>query len=111
MLATVESTYQNVRLEYDVPVAAAALTISRTGPSGTAAAVRGWSETPVVPGSKVTARDYEAPIGVPLTYTATSQDTGGADIDAQIATVTVASRGCSDTWLNDLARVGNTLQV
>lgn len=111
MIAAVEPDYQNVRLEIVVPASSATLTISRTGPSGTPAVVRGWSTAPVAPSSTVTARDYEAPIGVPLTYTATAYNIGGAAIDTQTATVTIPSGGCSDTWLNDLARVGNTLHI
>jgi hypothetical protein len=107
---SVESDYQNVRLDYIVPALATRLTLSRTGPSGTAAIVRGWANVPVTAG-EVVARDYEAPIGVPLTYTALAEDAAGADIETLTATITIASGGCDDTWLNDLARVGNTLQV
>jgi hypothetical protein len=69
LTATVEPDYQNVKLDYRVPVDGE-LTFSRVGPSGVAATVRGWSAVPVSSGVAVTARDYEAPIGVPLTYTA-----------------------------------------
>ena len=106
----VEPAYQNVRLDYIVPAGGARLTFTRTGPSGTAAVVRGWAAAPVAEG-EVVARDYEAPIGVPLTYVALCEDLAGADVETLTATVTIASGGCSDTWLNDLARVGNTLRV
>jgi hypothetical protein len=108
--AIVEPAYQNVMLTYTVPAAGDQVTLSRTGPSGAAAVVRGWSDQAVAGGGTITARDYEAPIGVPLVYTATTED-GGATIDTQTVTITIPSAGCSDTWLNDLARVGNTLHV
>jgi hypothetical protein len=109
--AQVEPQYQNVRLDYETPDAAATVTFTRAGPSGVAATVRGWAGTPVTPEVQVTARDYEAPIGVPITYTVDCRDGNGAELDTQTLTITIPSGGCSDTWLNDLARVGNTLNV
>lgn len=110
LTATVEPEVKSVRLDYTAPASTATVTITRTGPSGVAAAVRGWSATPVTPGS-VIARDFEAPIGVPLTYTAVARNAAGTVLETVTATVTVPSGGCSDTWLNDLARVANTMQV
>jgi hypothetical protein len=107
---TAEPAYQNVRLDYIAPAATERVTFSRTGPSGVAAVVRGYSQAPVGPG-EVIARDYEAPIGVPLTYTVLAETAAGADLETLTATVTVPSQGCADTWLNDLARVGNTLAI
>jgi hypothetical protein len=109
--ATVEPDYQNVELTYDTPAGAGLLTLSRTGPSGVAATVRGWSSAPVAGGVRVTARDYEAPIGVPLTYTADCRTGAGAELETLTTSITVPSGGCSDMWLNDLARVGNSLKV
>lgn len=108
---SVEPGYQNVRLDYDVPATGAKVTFSRVGPSGTQAIVRGWSLAPVAPSSTIVARDYEAPIGVPLTYTVSTTDGAGTVVDTQTAAITIPSGGCADTWLNDLARVGNTLRV
>ena len=108
---TAESDYQNVRIDYDTPPEAGLLTFSRVGPSGVSANVRGWSGAAAAAGVTITARDYEAPIGVPLVYTVDCQTGAGAELDTQTATVTVPSAGCSDTWLNDLARVGNTIRV
>lgn len=107
----VEPALQNVLLTYDTPATTGQVTFSRTGPSGIAATVRGWSATPASAGVRITARDYEAPIGVPLTYTVLAETGAGADLDTQTATVTIPSNGCSDTWLNDLARVGNSMNV
>ena len=109
--ASIEPGYQNVLLEYDTPTNAGAVTFSRAGPSGVSATVRGWSGVPVSQHVQVSARDYEAPIGVPLTYTVDCRDGAGVELDTQTLTITVPSNGCSDTWLNDLARVGNTLKV
>lgn len=110
LAAVVEPAYQNARLNYTVPAGGVSVTISRTGPSGIAATVRGWLNNPAAPGL-ILARDYEAPIGVPVTYTATTKNISATVIDTQTAALTIASGGCADTWLNDLARVGNTLQV
>jgi len=109
--ASVESAYQNVVLNYDTPNQAGTVTFSRTGPSGVAATVRGWSSATGSPAVQIHARDWEAPIGVPLTYTVTYLDPAGNTVDTQTATITIPSGGCSDTWLNDLARVGNTINV
>lgn len=88
---------------------AATVTISRTGPSGTPATVRGYAGAPALAGAQ-TARDFEAPIGVPLTYTLTSRNASGAVVDTFTASITVPGGTC-DMWINDLARVGNTMQV
>lgn len=109
LVATLEAEAGNVRLDYTVPAGGATLTLSRTGPSGTPAAVRGWDGAEVVAGA-VIARDFEAPLGVPLTYTATTLDAGGAVIDTSTAAVTVPAGACG-AWLNDLARVANTMRV
>jgi hypothetical protein len=66
--------------------------------------------TSVSPGA-IIARDFEAPIGVELTYAAQTLDSAGAVIDTETATITIPASGCGDTWLNDLARVTNTLLV
>jgi hypothetical protein len=110
LTATVEPEVKSVRLDYTAPALTVTITISRTGPSGTAATVRNWQDAAAVPGA-VIARDFEAPIGVPLTYTATAENAAGAVIDTQTATITVPSAGCGDTWLNDLARVANSMVV
>lgn len=110
LTATVEPDARNVRLSYDVPSTGASVTFSRTGPSGTPATVRGWIREPVVPGA-VTARDFEAPIGVPLVYTAQPYNSSGGALTPATVTITIPSAGCDDLWLNDLARVTNTLQI
>jgi hypothetical protein len=110
LVATIEPDVQSIRLDYTAPAGASTVTITRVGPSGIPAGVRGWVDTAVVPGA-IIARDFEAPIGVPITYTAQTMNATGSVIDTQTATITIPSDGCSDTWLNDLARVTNTLRV
>jgi len=110
LAATVEPEVKSVRLDYTAPALTVTVTITRSGPSGTPATVRNWLDAPAVPGA-VIARDFEAPIGVALHYTATAENAAGAVIDTQTATVTVPSAGCSDTWLNDLARAANSMLV
>ena len=110
LTATVEPEVKSVRLDYTAPAGTVKVTITRKGPSGTPAAVRNWQNATAVPGP-IIARDFEAPIGVPLTYTAQALNAGGGAVNTATATVTVPSAGCSDTWLNDLARVNNTMLV
>ena len=110
LVATVEPDVKSVRLDYTAPASAASLTISRTGPSGAVAVVRAWSAKAVTPGA-VVARDFEAPIGVPLTYTAQPFNASGAALTPATATLTIPSAGCSDTWLTDLARAGNSFKA
>lgn len=108
--ATAEPEVRSVRLNHDITSTGVAVTFARTGPSGTPAVVRGWDQAPVAVGP-VVARDFEVPIGVPLTYTATIYNASGAVVSTQTATITLTSQGCSDTWLTDLAREANTMQV
>jgi hypothetical protein len=101
-----------VRLYYDVPVIAGGqfVTVSRMGPSGQSTYVRGWIDQASATG-QIVIRDFEAPIGVPIAYTAQTADSAGVVADTQTATITIPSGPCENTWLNDLARVGNTMQV
>lgn len=110
LTATIEPDVKSVRLDYTAPANTTAVSFTRTGPSGSPATVRAWDHAPATPGS-VIARDFEAPIGVALTYTAQAFNAAGTVIDTQTTQVTLPSAGCSDTWLNDLARVANTLKV
>ncbi|HKV68029.1 MAG TPA: hypothetical protein VJN72_08055 [Gaiellales bacterium] len=110
LTATVEPEVKSIRLDYTAPAGAATVTFSRTGPSGVAATVRSWQDAVVVPGP-VIARDFEAPIGVPLLYTATAENSAGSVVDTQTTTITVSSAGCADTWLTDLARVANSMVI
>ena len=110
LTATIEPDVKSVRLDYTVPAGGVTATLERTGPSGVPAGVRGAYPMPAGPGPLIV-RDFEVPIGVPVTYTAETFDNAGAVLDTATATITVPADGVCDTWLNDLARVGNTLQV
>jgi len=111
LTAVVEPQVKNIRLDYTAPATAASVTFTRIGPSRVPAVVRGWDDHPVEGGATVIARDFEAPIGVTLTYTAEARNAAGAVIGTQITTVTIPSDGCDDIWLTDLARATNTIRV
>jgi hypothetical protein len=74
--------------------------------------VRAYAEAEVTPGYAEVMRDFEAPIGVPLTYTVTTWAAATpATTDSGQASITIADGGCEDTWLGDLARPTNTQKV
>lgn len=86
-----------------VPATATEMFFSRTGPSGVPAFVRGYNPAQVPTGqTTMVVRDYEAPLGVPLVYTATYDVPGTFTV-----TVTVDHTDC-EHWLVDLARPTNS---
>lgn len=86
-----------------VPTDATEMSVSRVGPSGEQAFVRGYNPAEVPTGqTTMVVRDYEAPLGVPLVYTAT-YDTAGSFT----TTLTVDYTSC-EHWLVDLARPTNS---
>jgi hypothetical protein len=109
---TVEAGLQSVLVSVPVPAGHNRLAVYRTGPSGVRAYVRAYAEATVTPSSTVLVRDFEAPLNVPLVYTA---DTWAAatpgTVTHQTGTVTVPAPDCDDTWLTDLARGNNTQQI
>ena len=111
MSLTVEPEVQAVRIELTVPAGKDRLTLWRVGPSGVGAYVRAWLEAVVAPGP-VVARDFEAPIGVPIIYTATTWAApSGTPATTDLGTITIPDGGCADTWLTDLVRAGNTQKI
>jgi hypothetical protein len=90
-----------------VPAGAVSVYLSRVSPSGTTVYVRGCNPLAVAPGT-VTYRDYEPPLGVPLTYSAIAAAADGSSSAAATASITVPTQGCSDTWLTDIAAPTNT---
>lgn len=110
MILTVEAARSSVRIDVTVASPKNRLLLSRTSPSGAYAEVRSWAPGTVAPGA-VIARDFEVPIGVPVTYTADSwQDPAGAHT-LETGTITVPAADSCDTWLTDLVRAGNSQRV
>jgi hypothetical protein len=107
----VDDDLQAVVATVNVPAGAVALFLSRTGPSGTVAYVRGDNPLTVTGGAVVIVRDFEAPIGVPLTYTATVANDVGEQSPPATHTITVPSSGCEDTWITDIAAPTNTQRL
>lgn len=112
MTLDVDSSVEAVRLQVDVPAGHNRISISRVGPSGTVAYVRNLVEAVTTPGTLVIYRDFEAPIGVPLTYTVKTWNVSTpATVTTQTGSITVPDGGCSNTWLTDLVRAQNTFKT
>ena len=94
-----------------MPAGAVSLFLSRVGPSGEIAYVRGANPLAVTGGTTIFVRDYEPAIGVELAYTAFVVNAGGEQSAATTHTITVASAGCTDTWITDIAAPTNTQRV
>jgi len=110
LAATLDTQRAAAKLDLTgIPGTGSTLTISRTGPSGTAAGVRGAVKA-AVPGTTYTVRDFEIPLGVNVTYTATVYDAGGVSIGTASVVFRVPYTDCQ-AWLVDLARPTNSLQV
>src|SRR5262245_1917463 len=101
---TVETPVNAVRIDTTVPAGADRISIYREGPSGTPAGVRAWVDAMVTPGPLIV-RDFEPPLGVPLTYTITTWAAATPDVvTTETLTITVPVTGSCDTWLTDLVR-------
>jgi hypothetical protein len=86
--------------------------IARVGPSGTKAYVRGaylTGDLGTTSPQVWVVRDFEAPLGVPVTYTVERVDFGTSQTTPK--TITLPDEGCEDTWLTDLARPMNTQRI
>ena len=89
-----------------IPAGATQLYLSRTGPSGQAAFVRGCNPLEFAAGeTQLIVRDWEAPLGVQLTYTGTFDVAG-----SWTTTLTISHDDC-EIWLVDLARSANSQTV
>lgn len=106
----VDPALDAVTITLQIPAGATQLFLSRSGPSDALAYVRGANPFAVTPGTTVF-RDFEAPIGVPLTYFAQLADDTGAQSPTTQHGITVPTKGCDDTWLNDIAAPSNTQRV
>lgn len=81
-----------------IAAGAATVTVFRAAPGGAPVPVRGASRA-VVAGTSFTVADFEAPLGVLLTYTAISYDAAGGPSDESAgATITLAS---TVAWMTD----------
>ena len=83
----------------------------RVGPSGTIAGVRGSypGDASAAP-TTIIVRDYEAPLGVPLTYFAQMENADGHS-NAPSRPFEIETDPASDAWLIDLSRPANSLQI
>jgi hypothetical protein len=103
---------QAVKVTVGVPAGTERLDVSRVGPSGTAAYVR-QAYAMMVSSAPTTmiVRDFEVPLGVPVTYTATVYKADGSEAtSASAAPYTVTPPG-KDPWLTDLVRPVNSQPV
>ena len=112
MTLDIDTSVEAVRIQVNIPAGHDRISISRVGPSGTKAYVRNAVGATTTPATLVVYRDFEAPIGVPLTYTVeTWANTTPGTVTTQTGTITVPDGGCSDTWLTDLVRAQNTFKT
>jgi hypothetical protein len=111
LVITYEADRAAARVEVSgILAGTASLTVERIGPSGTAASVRGahladWSAGVFL------VRDYEAPLGVELTYTAIAYNAAGVELGRVSQTFALPSGALDDPWLVDLAFPTNSEQV
>lgn len=108
---SVEPDRDNVRIDSSVPVGSASLEIWRVSPSGNQAHVRSWAPGPVGGATSVIARDYEAPLAIPLAYYVRAIDAGGIPGTAGGPHSVSVPAGQCEIWLVDLARPINSLNV
>jgi hypothetical protein len=108
---TPEAQRENARIDiHAAPGTAVTFTLTRSGPSGVEAAVRGAVGAPLE-GDPTTVRDWEVPFNVPLTYTVTFYNAGGNVVGVGAsANYTHTYTGCP-AWIVDLARPLNTLPL
>lgn len=107
-----EGDKRSVQIALTLPAGVTRLWVWRVSPSGATEYVRGTVGLVVTPSTSLTIFDYEAPIGVPLTYYAQSgNDAGEVSATPTSGTFELTSHGCGDTWLTDIAAPANTLQL
>jgi len=110
-ITVAEDERDSVTVTLTLPAGADSYSVYRVGPSGTRAYVRG-AVSAAAPEPTVNVRDFEAPLGVPLTYTATVWAASAPTVTSSAsATITVASSALDDPWLTDLARPLNSQQI
>jgi len=92
-----------------IPAGSTTITVSRKGPSGIAANVRGATKASVS-GTTFNVHDYEIPLGVTVTYTAEAFNASGTSLGTATVLFTIAYTDC-EAWLVDIARPTNSLQI
>lgn len=103
---------RSVAVTLTIPAGVTRLWVWRVSPSGATSYVRGAVDLTVSPSTTLTIYDYEAPIGVPLTYYAQSGNAAGeVSGTPTTATIEIASLGCGDTWLTNIAMPANTVKL
>lgn len=112
-LLTTDHALDAIGLRVPIPAGYDRLSVSRVGPSGNPAFVRGFQAAPVTPGATISIRDFEVPLGLPVTYTVTVWNAAVPDQRQTVTTgpVTLQTQGCDDTWLVDLIQPQNTQRI
>lgn len=106
------ASFDSVRATVTIPAGATRLWLSRIGPSGTEAFVRGAVDLIVTAGATLDIYDFEAPLGVELTYYGRcGNDLGETSSTPSTATITVDVDPTDDPWLVDLAQPLNTQRI
>lgn len=96
----------------DVPAGATRVWLWRESPSGEQAYVRGVVDLSVTPSTQLLLFDFEAPLGVALTYYASSaNDAGETSATPSSDTITLTQSQADDPWIIDVGQPGNIQQV
>ena len=84
-----------------IPAGATTVTIRRTHPSGRVWTVRQWNATPTGGATSMQGTDFEAPLGVPVTYQATVANATETSPGSATTTVTLGTPNTDVAWLKD----------
>ena len=113
LTAPIEPDHKDVRLNYDrARLARPPSSFARVGPSGAPAGVRGASpDEPWSPGPDRSSATLRSRSALRSPTPPQSFDSTGVVIDTHTTTSPSRRAGVSDIWLNDLARVTNTILI
>lgn len=84
-----------------IPAGATSVTITRTHPSGRVWIVRQWNGAPTGGAPSMAGTDYEAPIGVAVTYAVTAKSATETSPSSNTVTVTLEASTSDTVWLKD----------
>jgi len=84
-----------------IPAGATSVTVKRTHPSGRVWTVRQWNAAPTGGAPSMQGTDFEAPLGVPVTYTATASSATETSPASAPKTVTLETNATATVWLKD----------